>query len=271
MARIVGCIYKYKKNNIDCYFTYIGDSDDASVVIGGEVGSIDSSRNYIPIAGLNMVVFIDKPVFVKTKNVAGPLMIRGKPFELDKLTFNTMIDGIVSSVIDDYKQSVFSSIVNNYNQTIDSLINITVPEKIIRLLLWNQKKKILKFDTVSPQMPTCNQYGVYFAFLGTNVGSEIDKLRPVLIWKTHESCKKALDNSYYVFPISSKIPNKNYYYNVQIIVNDAPNVIHINDGRRISGLRILKPLKDDTTGKMYVLSQEDRQKVKDAIKTYFNI
>lgn len=271
MARIVGFIYKYRKNNIDCYFVYIGDSDDASTVIGGEIGLADSSRKYVAISGLNMVGFIDKPVFIKTKEVVGPLMIKGKPFEMDKRTFNTMIEGIVSSVIDDYMQSISLSIADNYNQSNGTLDNIVIPEKMLRLLFWNQKKKSLKFDTLSPQMPTCNQYGIYFAFLGTNVGSEINKLRPVLVWKTHESSNNILDNSYYVFPISSKIPNRNYYYNVQIIVNGKPNVIHINDGKRISGLRILKPLNDDATGKMYVLSQADREQVKQAIKKYFNI
>lgn len=270
MVKIVGCIYKYKRNNIDCYFAYIGDSDDASTVIGGEIGLSDPSRKSIVISGLSMVGFVDKPIFVKTSDIMFPLMIRGKPFEIDKKTFNKMIKDICSSVIDDYKQSISASISNNFNKSNKSLINITVPEKVIRLLLWNQKKKSLKFDTPTLQMPTCNQYGVYFAFLGTNIGSEINKLRPVLIWKTHESTNNSLDNSYYVFPISSKIPSRDYYYNVKIMVNGKQNVIHVNDGKRISGLRIYKPLNDNTTGKMYVLSKVDREKVKEAIKKYFN-
>ena len=268
---IVGKIYKYSEENIVKYFSYIGDSDDASQVIGIEIGSSNPNRDSILIDGLKMVAFADHPIFVKSNTISGPLFIKGTDIEISKDLFNEILNKLISSIIDDYKNDVSDCISRNYSPSKKELTNIVIPEKIIRLLLWNKKKTELKFDTLQPQMPSCMKYGLYFAYLGTNIGSEIDKSRPVLIWKKHESNLNSSDNSYFVFPVSSKIPKKDYNYNVQIAVNGKTNIIKINDGRRISGLRIVKPLKDKNTGKMYMLSKSDIELVKNSIKNYFNI
>lgn len=72
-------------------------------------------------------------------------------------------------------------------------------------------------------------------------------------------------NSYFVFPISSKIPSKKYYYNVEINVN-GKKIVKVNDGKRI-----VKPLIDNSTKETYCLEQQKINEIKDAIKRYFNI
>lgn len=271
MQTIVGNIYKYVEQQVSKYFVYLGDSDDASVIIGGEVGLKDNSRQHVTIDGLSMVVFVDKPIFIKRKKIISPLRLQGNNAAISSQNIQSLITGIVNYYIDNYRNSIINTINDNYDALTDCLLDLVLGEKLTRLLDWNQIKKRLKFDVNVPQMPKCYKYGIYFAYLGTNVGSELNKLRPVLIWKRHESHTNPIDNSYYVFPLSSKIPTKSFTYNVTININGKDNVIHLNDGRRISGLRILKPLVDDSTGKMYILKDEDRLKVKEAIKEYFNL
>ena len=271
MMFFVGRIYKYIENNIDKYFVYIGDSDASGEIYGGEVAAADSNRPYLQIPGLNMVLFTDVFLLINAHTIVSPLFIQHKAVDLDRSVFVSFIDSSISKMIDSYKNDLVSNYNSTYNSQNNTIADLTLAEKIIRLLAWNNKKRELKFDVSSPQMPSCIKYGVYFAYLGTNVGSEINKLRPVLIWKKHESQNNPLDNSYYVFPISSKIPHRQYQYNVLITVNGKQNVIRINDGERISGLRILKPLINQATGKMYVIDEPTKQLVKDAISKYFNL
>lgn len=271
MVFIVGRIYKYISNGVAKYFTYIGDSDVSSRIIAGEVGNVDTSRDYVQINNLQMVLFVDNLIIVNVREVVSCLYFRGKPVDVDKNSFVALINKAIEKNVESYKSSLVSNYSSNYDSKKDSIIDLTLAEKIIRLLNWNEKKRELKFDVTVPQMPTCIKYGVYFAYLGTNVGSEINKLRPVVIWRQHQSQNNPLDSSYFVFPISSKIPNRKYFYNVHITINGADNVIHINDGRRISGLRILKPLIDQSTGKMVELGESVKNDVKDAIKKYFSI
>lgn len=106
--------------------------------------------------------------------------------------------------------------------------------------------------------------------MGCNIGCEIEKLRPILIWKEHINTSNPNENSYYVFPISSKIPKKKYYYNIEININGQKNIIKINDGKRISIKRIIKPFKD-SSNKTYSISQETSNEIKNAIKMYFGI
>lgn len=107
--------------------------------------------------------------------------------------------------------------------------------------------------------------------MGCNLGCEIEKLRPVLIWKEHINTKNSDENSYFIFPISSKIPQKKYYYNIEINVNGKKNIIKVNDGKIISIKRIQKPLIDNNTKKTYFIEQQTISEIKDAIKKYFNV
>ena len=58
---------------------------------------------------------------------------------------------------------------------------------------------------------------------------------------------------------------------VEIEVNDSKNYVKINDGRRISSLIIIKPLKIEGLKNTYKLCDNDIQNIKNAIKKYFYV
>ena len=270
MEYFVTRVYKYHNDDSYSYFAYIGDSDDSSIILGIEVGNEDSSRMFSPLKGTRLVGFSDRILEVKRASVSSVLYVRGKPLEVEKSTFSEIIGNIIKTKIDSYNDQLKSIHNNNYSKESNTILDLTLPEKIIRLLNWTDKKTELKFNVKRPQLHTCYKYGVYFAYLGTNIGTEINKLRPVLVWKKHESFANRLNNAYFVFPISSKIPKKKYPYNILVNINGEDNIIRLNEGRKISGLRIIKPLIDSSTKRMYMLDLEKREEVKKAIIEYFN-
>lgn len=270
----VGFIYRYVEKGTPCYFLYIGDSDNSNEMICAEVSTVDPSRKYYLIGSTttSLCVFGDKLVTISRSHNVCPLFVGGNYVSLPSASLQCLVDDLIDAEIESYRNEIHATSLNNYDNANNHLKNLALPEKIARLLKWNIKKKYLRFDKDEKNMvKNCYPYNVYFAYLGTNIGSEIEKLRPVVIWREHVNSLNHKDSSYYVFPISSKIPKKSYYYNVEITVNGAKNVIHVNDGQRISALRIEKPLKDNLTGNTYCLDAKAIQEVKEAIKKYFKI
>lgn len=262
-------VYRYQEDGIDKYFVYIGDSDISNEIFAGEIGLPDDHRPHLVLETLtDMVLFLDEIKIIKANTISDPLYIKGERVIVPAFEFNSLINSICSILLNKYTLNITSKSTKNYDSTTKCLKDIVFPEKLIRLLMWNNKKSSIKFDK-KKVLRDVYKYNVYFAYLGTNVGSEIDKLRPVLIWKTHTNTENKKESSYYVFPISTKIPSKNYYYNVPVVINGNKNIIKINDGKRISIKRIEKPLVDNITKKTVKISEETVEQIKIAIEKYF--
>lgn len=270
MNFIIRNIYKYN-DVIDKYCIYLGDSDNSNQIIVAEVGAIDSTRQYRPISCLtNMVMFIDKILFIHPNTTISPLFIKGKIASITPSEFYDLLKDLCKNILNVYETDILKLIDNNYDSVNDKIIDVKFSEKLLRFLIWTDKKEKLKFLQKN-NVKNVIQNNVYWAYMGCNLGCEIEKLRPVLIWKEHINFTNTNENSYFVFPISSKIPKKKYYYNIEIYVNGKKNIIKVNDGKRISIKRIEKPLIDNSTKKTYFIDQQKNNEIKDAIKKYFNV
>ena len=263
-------IYKYMDNDVLKYFVYLGDSNNSNDILAGEVGAADDARFYQSLKNMNMVLFIDHLLIVHPSTIIGELYIAGAVAEVEASLFQLLINNICISLLENYSKSMTLISNRNYDSANDILFDITFPEKMLRLLSWNEKKKELKFERIN-FLKNVFKYNIYFAYLGCNIGCEIEKLRPVLIWKEHINKENPSDNSYFVFPITSKIPKKRYYYNVELDINGEKNLVKINDGKRISTKRIIKPLRDNSTQKTIKIEEHKIQEIKEAINKYFSI
>ena len=264
-------VYYYINEGSKKYFTYIGETDRTSQMYCGDIGLPDDSRVYIPINGLNnLVLFTDRLLLINKKEEVHEFRLNGVPFSLDAHEFSCMINAICSNILTKYSNNIINLSSQNYNSVSNMLNDIVFPESIIRLLEWNQTKKKLKFDKKS-FIPHVARFNVYFAYYGTNIGSEINKLRPVVIWKQHENQNNISDNSYFVFPLSTKKGKRRLPYHVELEVNSVKNYIRINDGKRISIRRIEKPLIDSNTGMTFCLTQAKIDEMKEVIKKYFSL
>ena len=87
-------------------------------------------------------------------------------------------------------------------------------DKSKRMISWTRKKMEISESYVTKKkedqcMPYVSMGDIYYAYLGTNVGSEIDKERPVLVFQGNDRYIRQ-SNLVLIIPISSKIDNRPY-------------------------------------------------------------
>ncbi len=261
-------IYVYKDNQSFKLCVYICDTDNANEIIAGCIEDINSDINYLKLQnGMTKVLKLDKFLRLKHSQIQKPLMLQGKCAEITSSEFQQVTLAIYKLLINKLSHDVNMIAVNNFSN--NALKNIALPEKIIKLLTWTDKKTKLKFNYNSNLI--IMEHCIYFAYMGTNIGAEIEKLRPVVVWRKHINKSDRTTNLYYVFPITSKKPSKNYPSIVKINVNNQENYVKINQGRVLSIKRFEKIFLDETTKKVARLSLEEISNIKNSIKIYFGV
>lgn len=140
-------------------------------------------------------------------------------------------------------------------------------ESIYQFLKWKWQKLLLN---VLPYQKTTTVYenGIYWASLGVNVGSELNKNRPVLIWKKRCNGNEEKNFSYIVIPITSKNKSKKYYMNVPIMINERQCYLRIEDMRRINIKRISRPILNKES-KIIFIDNDKRSEIMTAIQKFF--
>ena len=264
-------IYHYKKpNNEDGICVYICDTDNSNEIIVGCIEDIDPLNNdYIKMTnGLNKVLYLDRYLTLKSKSIISPLFVKRQHLSISSKEFQLLTTNIYKLLLLKYQNQVNNTACENFED--DSLVDIGMPEEIIKLLTWNTKKINLKFKNIHSKL-IIMEHCIYFAYCGTNIGSEINKLRPVVVWRKHENKENHNDDAYFVFPMSSKRSKSIYKQNVQLNIDNKHNKVMVNQGRLLSRKRFVKIYKDLNTDKVYKLSEEEINKIKEAIKFYFGV
>ena len=264
-------IYIYtKSDNTKGLCVYICDTDNSNEIVVGSIENIDTlNSNYIKLSnGIKKVLYLDKYISLKTSQIDTPLYYSGKLQSITSEEFLILTTSVYKLMILNFQMKIEKISNNNFNE--GKLIDITLPEKIIKLLTWNLKKSDLRFLHKQSNIVVM-EHCIYFAYLGTNIGSEIEKLRPVLVWRKHINKQNQLDNSYYVFPITSKKQKKNYSTNIKIKLNGKVNYIKLNQGRVISEHRFFKIFEDSSTGKVARIIIPIKEEIKKSLSVYFGI
>lgn len=120
--------------------------------------------------------------------------------------------------------------INNIEKTADNLNKFII--KIKYILSWMKIKaelneKYFNQDTNDTSKPYAVKGDIYFAYLGVNVGAEIDKSRPVLVFQNDDRYIRQ-SNLVSVFPITSNA--KVGLYKVIINNNDITNGSELMEG-----------------------------------------
>ena len=264
-------IYNYKKLNGDTgVCVYICDTDNANEIIVGCIDDIDPLNNaYIKMAnGLNKVLYLDKYLTLKSDSIISPLFIKGKHVSITSKEFQILTSNIYKLLLLRFQNQVNNCADDNFEN--DKLVNIGLPEEIIKFLTWNSKKIDLKFNE-KPNKLKIMERCIYFAYMGTNIGTEINKLRPVVVWRKHINKDNHNDDCYFVFPLSSKKSKPIYKQNVELKIDSKKNKIMVNQGRLLSGKRFVKIFKEPNSDNVYKLSEDEINSIKEAIKFYFGV
>jgi len=195
-----------------------------------------------------------------------------KEININNATSPLYIDGEVAKVPSSdllkIQKYVVDDIMHRINVDADSNIqSLDVFQSIYQFLKWKHQKLLLN---IKPYIKKTNVYenGIYWASLGTNVGSELNKNRPVLVWKKRCSGKDEANYSYIVIPITTKHKNKKYYMNVPIDINGLECHLRIEDMRRINIRRFTRPILDNGKNLIFI-SADKRKEIQDAIQKFY--
>ncbi len=131
----------------------------------------------------------------------------------------------------------------------------------IEFATWTKDKAIIKFQKQIPSFAITNNY-IYWCDLGINIGSEQNKIRPVIVSKTKKESTICT-----IIPLTSERINDTRWYHIDL--ENQSSTALIEQLRNVSKLRILNPLRN--RGKLVKISLEDWKKINNAIKDYYSL
>lgn len=155
---------------------------------------------------------------------------------------------------------MISKIKNQLNETAEILS--TVDKNLgIEYAQWTKNKAIIKFNKKIPTFPITNNY-IYWCNLGINIGSEQNKIRPIIVTKTKKESKVCT-----IIPLTSERMNDTRWYHIDL--ENQNSTALIEQLRNVSKLRILNPFR--LKGKLVKISQKDWNNINQALIDYYSL
>lgn len=130
----------------------------------------------------------------------------------------------------------------------------------ISYLKWCKDKLILNSNGL-PVGFEIKQNAVYWVNFGYGVGSELRKLRPAIVWRISKDRRMCT-----VIPLTTKNLSDKYYFHYDLTTS-TKSTAKIECMANISTQRITEPYFLDN--KLSFISQEDKQKIAEAIERYY--
>lgn len=248
-------IYRYKKGTSCPLCIYMCDTQAKNKVLIVPLTNISAPNTY-KLSVTNQYAALDSYIEILKDDIISPLFIDGKPSNIPISDFNFISECVISDMI----QHIQNDAVQNNN-------SVAMFEGIYQFLKWKWEKLLLNVLPFNKKT-TVYENGLYWASLGVNVGSELNKSRPVLIWKKRCNGNNEAAFSYIIIPITSKDKSKKYYMNVPIDVNGRPCYLRIEDMRRINIKRISRPILDNEN-KIIFIDAKKRNEIMQAIKRFY--
>lgn len=263
-----GSVYEYLDSNSDKQLClYMCDCNLTNSICIIPIKDPKDGDMFIEVEPLHKVAYYREYCEIDRKTITNPLYIKGKkmkvPYSIYLQLSNLIMECLLAKTACTY-QTLNSNRATNLTKE-----NYILTEDYYKYLTWFDYKTKLNFQTHLNNQPAILKGGVYYVELGQNIGSELNKLRPALIYKKNVSKDNPNNSSYIVLPLSSKAKNSRYQHNWPVSINNRVNYIRVNDMIRISIKRIKYPLLDKSTNRPIVLSADDMEEVRKKVKEYF--
>lgn len=126
---------------------------------------------------------------------------------------------------------------------------------------WTNEKANLKFNTNLPKFHITNNY-IYWCNLGNNIGSEQNKIRPVLVVKTSKNSPICT-----ILPLTTERLKDTRWYHIDLEV--LSSTVLIEQLRNISKLRFINPYRQK--GKLIRINSNDWNKINTALTSYYSM
>lgn len=124
---------------------------------------------------------------------------------------------------------------------------------------WTEDKAKIKFTNNIPNFAITINY-IYWCNLGINIGSEQNKIRPVLVIKSKKESSVCT-----VLPLTSERMNDTRWYHIDL--ENLNSTVLIEQLRNISKLRIISPYR--LKGRLLKITLNDWNKINDSMKKYY--
>ncbi len=250
-----GYIYRYKYNDQEPLCIYMCDTQAKNRILVVPLTD-KSDGNVYKLSITKQYANLDNYKEINTDNITNVLYLSSKPVRVPDPDLHAIQHFILNDIMEKICTDVHS---NN--------ISHQFFEALYQFLKWKWQKLLLNTNKFQRKTKVYEN-GLYWASLGINVGSELNKSRPVLVWKKRCNGENEENYSYIVIPITSKDKSKKYYMNIPIDINGRPCYLRIEDMRRINIKRFTRPILNDNK-KILFIDNNKRDEIIDAIKKFY--
>lgn len=139
---------------------------------------------------------------------------------------------------------------NNIEET-EILLNSINNSDVIQFSEWTKEKANLRYNGKLPKFPIYNNF-IYWCDLGINIGSEQNKLRPVLVLRTSKNSPICT-----ILPLTTKRLQDGFWFHIDL--EEVDSTVLVEQLKVVSKIRITDPYRKK--GKLVTISQNDWDKI----------
>lgn len=126
---------------------------------------------------------------------------------------------------------------------------------------WTKEKVNLRYKGQLPKFPIYNNF-IYWCNLGINIGSEQNKLRPVLVLKTLKNSPICT-----ILPLTTKRLNDQFWFHIDL--EEIDSTVLVEQLRVVSKIRMIDPYRKK--GKLITISQTDWNKINSQLENLYRL
>ena len=148
----------------------------------------------------------------------------------------------------------------NIKETENLLENINNSDAI-QFSEWTKEKANLRYYGKLHKFPIYNNF-IYWCNLGINIGSEQNKLRPVLILKTSKNSPICT-----ILPLTTKRLENDFWFHIDL--EEIDSTVLVEQLKVVSKIRITNPYRKK--GKLVTILQNDWDKINSQLKSLYRL
>lgn len=143
----------------------------------------------------------------------------------------------------------------------DCLLQNINNDDTVEFAQWTKDKANLRYNSQIPKFPIYNNF-IYWCNLGINIGSEQNKLIPVLVVKTSSASPVCT-----ILPLTSKRLNDNFWYHIDL--KEIDSTVLVEQLRVVSKIRFANPYRKK--GTLVTISQNDWDKINSQLQNLYRL
>ena len=201
----------------------------------------EKQENSLFIKSINKYVVLDEITDYNRTNIKRCIYIKGKPLKINNSEFN--------DILFKSKDSFLNYVKNNTDNTADGISYSKWCKDKLELMKKENNEIDLKVGAIC------------WGDLGYNVGNELRKLRPAILWRSSSNKKM-----WTIIPLTSKHKEDNYYFHYDL-ESENLGVARIENLINISSNRIKEPYF--IKNKIATITKKDNDTILKIIKKYY--